>query len=64
METLERENAKAKNLEGIPLRPGSDTGKRLIESETQDSRTKKLMKGSARRGPVIRDRRKRPFLEN
>ncbi|WP_222517992.1 hypothetical protein, partial [Streptomyces sp. CBG31] len=46
----ERGNAKAKNLESTPLRPGSDTGKRLIESETQDSKTKKL-EGKRPEGP-------------
>ncbi|GGP85099.1 hypothetical protein GCM10010231_64630 [Streptomyces sindenensis] len=47
LEPLERENAKAKNLESETARPastGNRTRKSLIESETQDSKTVKQKK--------------------
>ncbi|GGW06960.1 hypothetical protein GCM10010264_29900 [Streptomyces globisporus] len=47
-------NAKAKNLESKTARPastGNRTRKSLIESETQDSKTKKKNEGKRPEGP-------------
>ncbi|WP_234474630.1 MULTISPECIES: hypothetical protein, partial [unclassified Streptomyces] len=52
-DSLERENAKAKNLESETARPastGNRTRKSLIESETQDSKTKKKNEGKRPEG--------------